>query len=132
MAVVKLIPYLRVSSDRQADDGTGLDVLNDAIRGGEKANGYKLTSRIGRKASAERKSWTIDRPCSTPWRRSGHTRRLASSSTGSTHSHENSCSKNSYSGTFVGWALTFSAPRPPSPATSLTIRPTRHVASSVK
>jgi DNA invertase Pin-like site-specific DNA recombinase len=40
---VKLIPYLRVSTDRQADEGTGLDVQSDAIRLWAKANAHTLT-----------------------------------------------------------------------------------------
>lgn len=41
--LMKLIPYLRVSTDRQADEGTGLDVQSDAIRRWAKANGHTLT-----------------------------------------------------------------------------------------
>jgi DNA invertase Pin-like site-specific DNA recombinase len=40
---MKLIPYTRVSTDRQADEGTGLDVQLDAIRLWAKANGHTLT-----------------------------------------------------------------------------------------
>lgn len=40
---MRLIPYLRVSTDRQAEDGTGLEVQLDTIRGWAKANGHTLT-----------------------------------------------------------------------------------------
>ena len=40
---MKLVPYLRVSTDRQATDGTGLDVQLDAIRRWAEANGHTLT-----------------------------------------------------------------------------------------
>ena len=42
---VKLIPYLRVSTDRQAEEGTGLGVQLDAIRKWAKANGHTLTKQ---------------------------------------------------------------------------------------
>jgi DNA invertase Pin-like site-specific DNA recombinase len=41
---VKLVPYLRVSTDRQASEGTGLDVQLDTIKRWAKANGHKLTA----------------------------------------------------------------------------------------
>jgi DNA invertase Pin-like site-specific DNA recombinase len=40
---MKLIPYLRVSTDKQASEGTGLDVQLDAIRRWAKAHGHRLT-----------------------------------------------------------------------------------------
>ena len=40
---MKLIPYLRVSTDGQADNGTGLDVQLDGIRKWAKTNGHTLT-----------------------------------------------------------------------------------------
>ena len=41
---MKLTPYLRVSTDRQATDGTGLDLQLDTIRRWAKANGHSLTA----------------------------------------------------------------------------------------
>jgi DNA invertase Pin-like site-specific DNA recombinase len=43
---VKLIPYPRVSTDRQADDGTGLELQLDTIRQWAKANGHTLTKPL--------------------------------------------------------------------------------------
>ena len=41
---MKLVPYLRVSTDRQASEGTGLDVQLDTIKRWAKTNGHKLTA----------------------------------------------------------------------------------------
>jgi len=40
---MKLIPYLRVSTDRQADEGTGLSVQHEAIRHWATNHGHTLT-----------------------------------------------------------------------------------------
>ena len=43
---MKLIPYLRVSTDRQAEEGTGLGVQLDTIRGWATAHSHKLTKAV--------------------------------------------------------------------------------------
>jgi DNA invertase Pin-like site-specific DNA recombinase len=40
--MAKLAAYLRVSTDRQADEGLGLDVQRHAIRGWAKENGHRI------------------------------------------------------------------------------------------
>ena len=42
---MKLIPYLRVSTERQAEEGTGLDVQFDTIQSWARTHGHKLTKR---------------------------------------------------------------------------------------
>ena len=41
--MTKLVGYLRVSTDKQAEDGLGLDVQEQAIKAWAKANGHKVT-----------------------------------------------------------------------------------------
>lgn len=41
---MKVIAYLRVSTDRQAEDGLGLDVQEDAIRAWCRAQGHRLSA----------------------------------------------------------------------------------------
>jgi DNA invertase Pin-like site-specific DNA recombinase len=42
--MAKLIGYLRVSTDKQAEDGLGLDVQRDKIRAWAKDNGHKIVA----------------------------------------------------------------------------------------
>src|SRR5947209_5180061 len=39
---MRIVGYLRVSTDRQAEEGLGLDVQRDAIRTWAKANGHRV------------------------------------------------------------------------------------------
>ena len=41
---MKLIAYLRVSTDKQADEGYGLDVQEADVRAWAKVNGHKLVA----------------------------------------------------------------------------------------
>jgi DNA invertase Pin-like site-specific DNA recombinase len=43
---VKLIAYLRVSTDKQAEDGYGLDVQEDDAKAYAKANGHKIVAML--------------------------------------------------------------------------------------
>jgi DNA invertase Pin-like site-specific DNA recombinase len=43
---MRLTAYLRVSTDRQADEGNGLDVQERAVRRWAKANGHKIVSVV--------------------------------------------------------------------------------------
>jgi len=59
---VKIVGYVRVSTDRQADEGQGLDVQRQAIRKWARANGHKLVALLADEGGVSGKKELDDRP----------------------------------------------------------------------
>ncbi len=60
---MKLIAYLRVSTDKQAEEGYGLDVQEAEVRAYAKANGHKIVASWSDDGSPDPTGSTPARPC---------------------------------------------------------------------